>query len=122
MDRYIAARADTINRRRIPYSAAQLIASAARSRTAPPASLQAAAHGVRDVTPRGKRPLGRQAVLVEDVQEREPICHRDPGIAHPDVEIALVFLIGLLRKLGAFSGHPPRVVGLGSHELPSVCP
>jgi hypothetical protein len=61
-------------------------------------------------------------VLVEDVQEREPICHRDPGIAHPDVEIALVFLIGLLRKLGAFSSHPPRVVGLGSHELPSVCP
>jgi hypothetical protein len=66
--------------------------------------------------------LGRQAVLVEDVQERKPICHRDPGIAHPDVEIALVFLIRLLRKLGAFGSHPPRVVGLGSHELPSVCP
>ena len=64
--------------------------------------------------------MGRQAVLVEDIEEGEPICHRDPGIAHPDVEITLVFLIGLLRQPGALGGHPPRMVGLGSHDLPSV--
>jgi hypothetical protein len=59
-------------------------------------------------------------VLVDYFEEREPIRYRDPGIAHPNVEIALVLLIGLLRKLCALGSHPPRVVGLGSHHLPSV--
>src|SRR5262249_56746616 len=99
-------------------TAADQFPLAARSRAAPP--LEATAHGIGNIAPGGgSRPLARQTVLVDDVDEREPIRYRDPGVAHPDVEIALVLLIGLLRKLCALSSHPPRVVGLGSHDLPS---
>ena len=94
-------------------------ASAARSGAAPP--IEAAAHGIGNVTPGGgSNPFAWQTVLVDGVEEREPIRYRDPGVAHADVEIALVLLIGLLRKLCALGSHPPRVVGLGSHHLPFV--
>ncbi len=96
--------------------------SAARSRPASP--FQAAAHGIRNVLPSGTaRPFGGRGVLVDDVKELVSICHRDPGVAHPDVELALVFLIGLigaLRKLCALGRHPPCVVGFRSHR-PAFC-
>jgi hypothetical protein len=38
-------------------------------------------------------------VLIDAIEERGPICHLDPGVAHPDVEIALILLLGLLREL-----------------------
>src|SRR6266436_1024657 len=65
--------------------------SLARSRSSSP--FQATAHGMRDVLPGGTaRPSGRRALLVDGVKELIAICHRDPGVAHPDVELALVFL------------------------------
>src|SRR5262249_16078377 len=63
-----------------------------------------------------------RVVLVDGVKELVAICHRDPGIAHPDVELALVFLVGALRKLCAVGRHPPCVVGFRSHRPAfSVC-
>jgi hypothetical protein len=92
---------------------------AARSWAAPP--IEAAAHGIGNVTPSGgSNPFAWQTVLVDGVEEREPIRYRDPGVAHADVEIALVLLVSLLRKLCALGSHPPRVVGLGSHHTPCV--
>src|SRR5205823_7739641 len=86
--------------------------SAAWSGTA--AALERAAHRIRDITPGARgRQWCRRAVLVDDIKERVPICHRDPGIAHPDVELALVLHIGLLREPRALGRHPPCVVGLG---------
>src|SRR5262249_18222625 len=102
-----------------PTAACKTPRSAARGRAPPP--LQAAAHRIRDVTPGGRaRQRGWRAVLVDDVEEREPVCPRNPGVAHPDVEVALILLVGLLRELCALRGHPPCVVGLGSHDLPSI--
>src|SRR5205823_7801915 len=70
--------------------------SAAWSGTA--AALERAAHRIRDITPGARgRQWCRRAMLVDDIKERVPICHRDPGIAHPDVELALVLHIGLLQ-------------------------
>src|SRR5262245_2909280 len=99
--------------------AAAVSPSAARSRAASP--FQAAAHGIRNVLPGGTaRPFPRRALLVDDVEELVAIGHRDPGVAHPDVELALVCLVGVLRKLCALGRHPPCVVGLGSHR-PAFC-
>src|SRR6267142_41624 len=61
-------------------------------------------------------PSGRRALLVDDIEEREPICHCDPGVAHPDVELALVLLVSVQRELCALGSHPPCVVGFGSHR------
>src|SRR5262245_63793525 len=101
--------------------AAAVSPSLARSRASSP--VQAAAHGLRDVLPGGiARPFGRRAALVDAVKELVAICHRDPGVAHPDVEVALVFLVGALRKLCALGRHPPCVVGFRSHRPAfSVC-
>src|SRR5215813_2705914 len=49
------------------------------------------------------------------------LATRDPGVAHPDVELALVFLVGVLRELCALSSHPPCVVGFRSHQLAFCC-
>ena len=98
---------------------AAMSASLARSRSASP--FQAAAHGMREVLPeRTARPFPRRALLVDDVEELVPIGHRDPGVAHPDVELALVFLVGAQRKLCALGRHPPCVVGFRSHR-PAFC-
>ena len=106
------------DRRHRPCAAA-VSPSLARSRSSSP--FQAAAHGVRDVLPGGTaRPFGRRALLVDAVKELVAICHRDPGVAHPDVELALVFLVGALRELRALGRHPPCVVGFGSHR-PAFC-
>src|SRR5262249_47276928 len=35
---------------------------------------------------------------------------------HPNVELALIFLVGVLRELCALSSHPPCVVGFRSHR------
>src|SRR5262249_23857448 len=89
--------------------------SVARSRSSSP--FQAAAHGMRDVLPgRTARPFGRRALLVDDVKELVSIGHRDPVVAHPDVERALILLVGVLRKLCALGRHPPCVVGFRSHR------
>src|SRR5262249_58185987 len=94
--------------------------SAARVRT--PSSLQAAAYRIRDVMPGARgRQRDRRAVLVDDVEERKPICYRDPGVAHPDKEIVLVLLLRLLRQLCALSSHAPCVVALGSHDFSFYC-
>jgi len=90
--------------------------SAARGRPASP--FQAAAHGIRNVLPGATaRPFDRRALLIDAVQELVSISHRDPGVAHPDVELALVLLVGVLRELCALSSHPPCVVGFRSHQL-----
>src|SRR5262249_13067139 len=99
--------------------AAAMSASVARSRSASP--FQAAAHGMRDVLPeRTTRPFRWRALLVDDVKELVSIGHRDPGIAHPDVEVALVLRVGTLREFCALGRHPPCVVGLRSHR-PAFC-
>src|SRR5215471_13844886 len=75
--------------------AAAMSPSMARSRSSSP--VQAAAHGVRNVLPGATaRPFARRALLVDAVEELVSIGHRDPGVAHPDVELALVFLIAAL--------------------------
>src|SRR5262252_7662936 len=97
--------------------AAAMSPSLARSRSSSP--VQAAAHGVRDVLPGGTaRPFGRRALLVDGVKELVAICHRDPGVAHPHVEVALVFLVGALRKLCALG--PPSAMR-GRISIASTC-
>jgi hypothetical protein len=107
-------------RRRSADRRAAVSPSAARSRGASP--FQAAANWIWNVLPGGTaRPFPRHAWLVDAVEKLVSIGHRDPGVAHPNVELALVFLGGVLRELCALSSHPPCVLGLRSHRLAFYC-